>query len=60
MTSGGAVVADITLAGNYTHAAFDVVSGANNTVAIVDPASFIAGGGTATLASTRQRHSFAD
>jgi hypothetical protein len=50
--SGGVTVADITLAGNYTHAAFDVVSGANNTVEIVDPASFIAGGGTATLAST--------
>ena len=50
--SSGVTVADITLAGNYTHAAFDVVSGANNTVEIVDPASFITGGGTATLAST--------
>jgi hypothetical protein len=51
VTSGGVVVADINLAGNYTHAAFEVVSGANNTVEIIDPASFIAGGGTATLAS---------
>ena len=50
--SSGVTVADINLAGNYTHAAFDIVSGANNTVEIVDPASFIAGGGTATLAST--------
>jgi hypothetical protein len=49
--SSGVTVADINLAGNYTHAAFDIVSGANNTVEIVDPASFIAGGGTATLAS---------
>jgi hypothetical protein len=49
--SGGVTVADISLAGNYTHAAFDIVSGANNTVEIVDPGSFIAGGGTATLAS---------
>jgi hypothetical protein len=51
VTSGGVTVADISLAGNYTHASFDVVSGANNTVEIVDPASFITGGGTATLAS---------
>jgi autotransporter passenger strand-loop-strand repeat protein len=51
VTSGGVTVADITLAGNYTHASFDVVSGANNMVEIVDPARFIAGGGTATLAS---------
>jgi hypothetical protein len=36
----------------FLHAAFDVVSGANNTVEIIDPAGFIAGGGTATLASS--------
>ena len=60
VTSSGVTVADISLAGNYTHAAFDVVSGANNTVEIVDPASFIAGGGTATLASPANDTSVAD
>jgi len=42
VTSGGVTVADINLAGNYTHAAFDIVSGANNTVEIIDPSSNVA------------------
>lgn len=48
VVSSGVTVADINLAGNYTHATFDVVSGANDTVAITDPSGAALGGGTIT------------
>jgi hypothetical protein len=56
VTSGGTVVADINLVGNYTFMNFDITSGTSGTVMITDPPvdtanHTIANGATVTIAT---------
>jgi hypothetical protein len=49
--SGGTLVAEVTLMGHYAAPNFQITSGMNGSVEIIDP-FMIAGGATLTLAST--------
>jgi hypothetical protein len=51
VVSGGTTLAEVTLIGKYSRSSFEVISGISGSVAIVDPATAIAGGGM-TPAST--------